>query len=233
MPVTIRRVAFVAFLIVSTIVLTTMAATAWMIYKAGREAERSRAAIPAATVTPAVTATPAASKPLPAPSVSPTVSPVPVPAPVLSASLNSLLIPVQGIRGSQLHDTFNEARSEARVHEAIDIIAPRGSRVLAAADGTVVRLFNSDKGGLTIYQISPDEKHVFYYAHLEGYLGGLTEKQQVRQGDVIGYVGDTGNAQPGNYHLHFAIWQISDPKVFWNGSNVNPYPLLHNAQSKP
>ena len=97
---------------------------------------------------------------------------------------------------------------------------------MAATDGMVVKLFTSDKGGITIYQLSADQQFVFYYAHLERYAEGLAEKQVVRQGDLLGYVGDTGNAQPGNYHLHFAIWQLTNPKDFWNGANLNPYDIL-------
>ncbi len=134
-----------------------------------------------------------------------------------------------GVRVEQLHDTFNDARSEGRVHEAIDILAPHETRVVAAADGKIVKLFTSEKGGITIYQLSPDQSLVLYYAHLARYAEGLAEQQDVRQGDLLGYVGDTGNAQPGNYHLHFAVWQIADPKHFWDGTNLNPYDLLRRA----
>jgi peptidoglycan LD-endopeptidase LytH len=169
---------------------------------------------------------------IPSPSPSPpSLSPSPALAatPALTATFLSLVIPVVGVRHDQLHDTFNESRSEGRVHEAIDIIAPQGSRVVAATDGTIARLFTSEKGGLTIYQLSADQQWVFYYAHLDRYAEGLTEKQAVRQGEIIGYVGDTGNAQPGNYHLHFAVWQITDPKDFWKGTNMNPYDMLRHA----
>lgn len=151
------------------------------------------------------------------------------PVPMETGSTLSLIIPVVGIRNNQLRDTFNDSRSEGRVHDAIDIMAPQDSKVVAAANGTIVKLFTSDKGGITIYQLSSDEKLVFYYAHLNRYADGLLEKQQVRQGDLIGYVGDTGNAQPGGYHLHFAIWQITNPKNFWDGANLNPYDFLRTA----
>ena len=136
------------------------------------------------------------------------------------------MIPVAGVRVEQLHDTFNEARSEGRVHEAIDILATQGTKVVAATAGKIVKLFTSEKGGITIYQLSPQQTLVFYYAHLERYADGLAEQQEVQQGDLLGYVGDTGNAQPGNHHLHFAIWQITNPKDFWNGANLNPYDIL-------
>jgi murein DD-endopeptidase MepM/ murein hydrolase activator NlpD len=127
----------------------------------------------------------------------------------------------------QLVDTFSDARSEGRTHDAIDIPAPAGTPVLAAADGEILKLFQSDRGGATIYQLSDDKKLVFYYAHLEGYAVGLAAGNHVRQGDVIAYVGDTGNAVAGNYHLHFSIAIVADPKRYSEGTNINPYPLLH------
>ena len=137
-----------------------------------------------------------------------------------------LIIPVTGVRPEQLQDTFTAARSEGRSHDAIDIMAPAGTPVLAASDGEIVRLFQSDRGGTTIYQLSPDKKLVFYYAHLQRYADGLVAGRFARQGEVIGYVGDTGNAGAGNYHLHFSIAVLADPKRYWEGTNINPYPLL-------
>ena len=137
-----------------------------------------------------------------------------------------LIIPVTGVRPEQLQDTFTAARSEGRAHDAIDIMAPAGTPVLAASDGEIVRLFQSDRGGTTIYQLSPDKKLMFYYAHLQRYADGLVAGKFARQGEVIGYVGDTGNAGAGNYHLHFSIAVLADPKRYWEGTNINPYPLL-------
>ena len=137
-----------------------------------------------------------------------------------------LLIPVAGVRPEDLRDTFTESRSGGREHNAIDIIAPRGTPVLAAADGRVVKLFQSDAGGITIYQLANDNRTIFYYAHLERYADGLHEGQILRRGDVIAYVGDTGNATPGNYHLHFSVSVVSDPGRWWSGTNINPYPLF-------
>ena len=139
-----------------------------------------------------------------------------------------LIIPVAGIRPEQLIDTFSDSRSEGRTHSAIDIMAPAETPVLAAADGQIQKLWQSDLGGITIYQVSADQKLIFYYAHLARYADGLTEGKQVRQGETIAYVGDTGNAGIGNYHLHFSIAIVSDPKRYWEGTNINPYPLLHN-----
>ena len=139
-----------------------------------------------------------------------------------------LIIPVAGVRPEQLRDTFSEARSEGRVHDAIDIPAPRGTPVIAAADGPIVKLFQSERGGTNIYQLSTDGKFVYYYAHLDRYADGLAEGHFAKQGETIAYVGDSGNAGPGNYHLHFSVVEISDPKNFWHGVNINPYPLLRN-----
>lgn len=139
-----------------------------------------------------------------------------------------LIIPVAGVRPDQLLDTFTDSRSEGRTHDAIDIMAPAGTPVLAAADGTIQKLWLSERGGTSIYQVSADQKLIFYYAHLSRYADGLTEGKQVRQGEMIAYVGDTGNAGTGNYHLHFSIAIVPDPKRYWEGTNINPYPLLHN-----
>ena len=152
----------------------------------------------------------------------------PAPAPTVSSFVGkvNLIIPVAGVKPEQLIDTYDDARSEGRMHDAIDIPAPAGTPVLAAADGRIVKLFQSERGGTTIYQLGPNGEVIFYYAHLSGYAPGLAEGNNVRQGDVIAYVGDTGNAQPGNYHLHFSIALVSDPKRYWEGTNINPYPLL-------
>jgi murein DD-endopeptidase MepM/ murein hydrolase activator NlpD len=141
-----------------------------------------------------------------------------------------LIIPVAGITPNQLRDTFNDARSEGRVHDAIDIMAPHDAPVLAATDGTIIRLFESKAGGTTIYQRDPDGRTIYYYAHLDHYADGLSEGHFVKRGETIAYVGDTGNAGAGNYHLHFAIWIAPDEKHFWSGTNLNPYPILRNAR---
>lgn len=137
-----------------------------------------------------------------------------------------LIVPVSGISASLLVDTYTDARSEDRSHDAIDIMAPIGTPVLAAADGHVEKLFTSDRGGLTIYQFEPGGRHAYYYAHLQSYAPGLHEKQRVRQGEVIGYVGSTGNASAQAPHLHFAIFVLGPEKQWWKGIAINPYPLL-------
>ncbi|WP_313458269.1 M23 family metallopeptidase, partial [Stenotrophomonas sp.] len=140
-----------------------------------------------------------------------------------------LLVPVQGVLPDQLQDTFTDARSEGRVHDAIDIMAPTGTPVLAVADGTIEKLFTSERGGLTVYQFEPDGVYCYYYAHLDRYADGLAEKQVIKRGDVIGYVGSTGNASPDAPHLHFEIHRLGPEKQWWKGEALNPYPVLRGA----
>lgn len=138
----------------------------------------------------------------------------------------SLLIPVAGIKSAQIRDTYNESRGDERMHEALDILAPTGTPVYAVADGRVAKLFTSKPGGLTIYQFDPTEKFSYYYAHLERYADSLKEGQQVKRGEIIGYVGATGNADPAAPHLHFAMYELGPEKNWWQGRPINPYPLL-------
>ena len=139
-----------------------------------------------------------------------------------------LAIPVQGIKAKQLTDTYTQARAGgARIHDAIDIMADEGTPVLAAADGTVEKLFFSPGGGgITAYVRSPDQRWTYYYAHLQGYAPGLAEGRQVKRGQVIGRVGHTGNANSAGPHLHFAINQMRSGEKWYQGSPINPYPLL-------
>ncbi len=140
------------------------------------------------------------------------------------------VVPVVGVAPADLVDTFQAARSQGRTHNAIDILAPRGTPVVAAQAGRVARLFTSEKGGLTVYVMGADRQTVTYYAHLDAYADGLADGQRLRAGDPVGTVGDSGNAAPGNTHLHFAIWRVSDPADFWDGEPVNPYPVLSGAR---
>jgi len=142
----------------------------------------------------------------------------------------SLLLPVFGVSEDQLQDTYSQARSGGRVHRAIDILAPRGTAVLAAVDGTIRKLFTSRAGGLTIYEFDVAEERVYYYAHLDRYAMGIHEGQPVKQGTVIGYVGTTGNAPVDAPHLHFAIEVLPPTKEWWKGEPLNPYPLLVNQR---
>ena len=137
-----------------------------------------------------------------------------------------LAVPVAGVARSALHDTFSDARSAGRRHDAIDIAAPRGTPVYAVDDGTVVKLFRSIPGGLTIYQFDPDSGLSYYYAHLDRYAEGLREGAAVRRCELIGYVGTTGNAPKDAPHLHFAVAALGVEKRWWEGSALNPYPAL-------
>ena len=136
----------------------------------------------------------------------------------------AMIIPVQGIERSALRDMFNESRGNRR-HEAIDILAPTGTPVIATDDGVVKKLFTSKPGGLTVYQFDPDQRFCYYYAHLDRYAPGLHEGQLLRRGEILGYVGTTGNA--GNTpHLHFALIRLDKDRRWWKGTYVNPYPSL-------
>jgi murein DD-endopeptidase MepM/ murein hydrolase activator NlpD len=139
---------------------------------------------------------------------------------------SGLAIPVTGIKADQLTDTYDAARGAGRRHDAIDIMAAEGTPVIAAADGTVEKLFNSVRGGTTVYVRSPDQKWQYYYAHLSAYAPGLHEGQQVKRGQVIGRVGHTGDASPDGPHLHFAINSMAAGDGWWKGTAINPYPLL-------
>lgn len=137
----------------------------------------------------------------------------------------AVIIPVAGARREDLRPMFDELRG-SRQHRAIDIGAPRGTPVLAAIDGTVGKLFLSRPGGITIYQYDPSRAWIYYYAHLDAYAPGLVEGQQLHRGDVIGYVGSTGNAPPGAPHLHFSIEKLAEPGKWWKSEPVDPYPIL-------
>nr|WP_255703490.1 M23 family metallopeptidase [Lysobacter sp. GX 14042] len=144
---------------------------------------------------------------------------------------NGLIVPVQGVSRQALHDTFQDARGSDRSHEALDIMAARGTPVVAAIDGRIEKLFDSVPGGLTIYQFDQAGRHAYYYAHLDRYAAGLEEGDTVVQGQVIGYVGSTGNASDDAPHLHFAIFVLGPEKHWWEGTAVNPYPLLAGREA--
>src|SRR5450830_145036 len=197
-------------------------------------------AAPAAPATPppAAATPPAAGVALPAADLPEVTTPVPVsPAPStvdmnVKPALGPLLLPVAGVSAKELTDTFNQARGSERRHEALDIVAPKGTPVLAVADGKVVKLFNSKAGGLTVYQFDPSEKYAYYYAHLDSYAPDLKEGQTLRRGQMVGYVGVSGNADPATPHLHFAIFELAAHKKWWQGTPVNPYPYLTETAAK-
>jgi murein DD-endopeptidase MepM/ murein hydrolase activator NlpD len=138
----------------------------------------------------------------------------------------NLLVPVPGVERKTLRGSFSEKRGSSRMHEAIDILAPRHTPVRAVEDGRVARLFFSRDGGITVYQFDPSEQYVYYYAHLERYAANLREGDTVKRGQVIGYVGTSGNAPPGTPHLHFAIFKMTDAKRWWEGAPLDPYQVL-------
>jgi murein DD-endopeptidase MepM/ murein hydrolase activator NlpD len=138
-----------------------------------------------------------------------------------------LAIPVVGVKASDLVDTYDDARGSGRRHDAIDIMAAEGTPVIAAADGTIEKLFFSNGGGgITVYERSPDQKWMYYYAHLQRYAPGLAEGQQVKRGQVIAFVDHTGDAVASAPHLHFAINTMGPGERWWQGTPINPYPVL-------
>lgn len=160
--------------------------------------------------------------------------PVVKPSPALEASptrsetaselrARHLLIPIAGVEPSMLRDSFEDARDHTRQHEALDILAPRNTPVRAVEGGTIAKLFLSKAGGITIYQFDPSETYAYYYAHLERYAPGLHEHQAVSAGEIIGYVGTSGNAPPNTPHLHFAIFKLTADKHWWQGEAINPF----------
>ena len=144
----------------------------------------------------------------------------------------NLLFPVQGVAPSQTLDTFDQGRPGGRKHEATDIMAPRGTPVLAVDEGNVVKLFDSKQGGLTVYQFDNSQTYCYYYAHLDRYAPGLKEGVLLRKGDTLGYVGSTGDAAPDAPHLHFAIFKLGPEKKWWEGTPINAFPLLVHAPGR-
>ena len=136
-----------------------------------------------------------------------------------------LLMPVKGVEAKALQDNFEEGRGK-RKHEAIDILAPRGTPVLAVGDGRIAKLFTSAAGGLTVYQFDDEQRFIYYYAHLDRYAEGLREGSDVKRGEAIGTVGTSGNAPKNTPHLHFAIFRATPDKKWWRGAAINPYPFL-------
>ena len=137
-----------------------------------------------------------------------------------------LEMPLAAIKRSDIIDTFNVGRPGGKRHEATDIMAPRDTPVHAVEDGTIRKLFLSKAGGNTIYEFDPEAVYCFYYAHLDHYADGIRQGMEVRKGDIIGYVGSTGDASPNAPHLHFAIVKLGPEKNWWQGTPINPYPIL-------
>jgi peptidoglycan LD-endopeptidase LytH len=162
----------------------------------------------------------------------PVLPPPPVSAPTIGADpveelrKRHLALPLPDLERGALRDTFDEMRGGTRRHEALDILAPRNTPVLAVEDGTVAKLFLSKAGGLTLYQFDPTGAYAYYYAHLERYADGVKDGDTVTRGQVLGYVGTSGNAPPDTPHLHFAIFRLTDAKRWWQGTAIDPYPIL-------
>jgi peptidoglycan LD-endopeptidase LytH len=148
--------------------------------------------------------------------------------PAVSQELKArhLEVPVEGIGRDQLTRQFTDRRGEAREHEALDILAPRDTPVKAVEDGRVAKLFLSKAGGITVYQFDPSERYCYYYAHLERYAEGLKEGDRLTRGQVLGYVGTSGNAPKNTPHLHFAVFRLDDHKRWWEGTPLDPYDIL-------
>lgn len=175
-------------------------------------------------VLPATIVTPTAPFPtLPEPST-PTAPRMPLSG--FTLGRDPLVMPVEGARASELRDSFDETRGAMHRHEAIDIMAPRGTPVVAAVDGSIEKLFTSNQGGLTIYEFDRDRNYCYYYAHLDRYAEGVKEGQLVHRGDRVGYVGSTGDGSAEAPHLHFTIFQLGPDKHWWLGTPINPYPFL-------
>lgn len=195
----------------------------------------TRAASPANSATPSVATGPTEVRPT-SPSEPPAVTAPEEPQAVAVPSIGAnpiedlrgrnLDLPIKGAVPEDVHDMFNEMRGGTRRHEAIDMLAPRNTPVVAVEAGTIARLFFSKAGGITVYQFDPTNTYVYYYAHLEKYADGLKEGDKVKRGQLLGYVGTTGNAPRDTPHLHFAIFKMTDEKRWWEGNAIDPFQVL-------
>ena len=200
--------------ILTIVVTATLTSAAWILFGSAYTSSWLTAAEPAAAgeAAQAQVATPAETPAIVAPP---------------SAAGDALIVPVAGVRADQLSDSFADERAGGeRLHEALDIMAPRGTQVLAAAPGKVESLFQSNAGGNTIYVRSEDGRTIYYYAHLDAYAEGLKEGDAVGRGQSLGTVGSSGNASPDGPHLHFAILRTTPDAAWWEPATaINPYPL--------
>lgn len=146
----------------------------------------------------------------------------------LAQSLGHIGSPLEGLKLSDLHDTFSDVHN-GHAHEAIDIMAPRGTPVHAVVPGTIRKLFLSKAGGITIYEFDEAGQYCYYYAHLDRYADGLQDGVRVARGDIIGYVGSTGDADPRAPHLHFAVFELGPEREWWKGKAIDPYSNLVEA----
>lgn len=146
---------------------------------------------------------------------------------------HAMLIPVAGVLFEQLRDTFDEGRDGSRVHRALDIFAPRGTPVVSADEGRVIRISTSTLGGNTIYATDPLGRVVYYYAHLDAYQPGLASGAIIARGDTLGFVGTTGNAPKDTPHLHFQVMRMPEDGKYWDGDPINPYPIILLTRDLP
>jgi murein DD-endopeptidase MepM/ murein hydrolase activator NlpD len=214
---------FLAGMLVMAAVVTIFPSGAAIVADAPVEASSTEAAPATVAVKPSLKETPPAVDPPPAPTVA--AAPAISADPFADLRQRQLTLPVDGIKKDDLRDNFNEMRGTRR-HEAIDVLAPRNTPVLAVEDGTIAKLFYSEAGGITIYQFDPTENYVYYYAHLERYADDVREGRSVTRGHIIGYVGTTGNAPRDTPHLHFAIFKMGEDKKWWQGTPIDPYSVL-------
>jgi murein DD-endopeptidase MepM/ murein hydrolase activator NlpD len=163
----------------------------------------------------------------PKPKATPVQSKAPLPvAPAPAVPSAAMVPPIEGLKAADVLDTFNQSRPGGRPHEATDIMEPRGTPVHAIVDGVVKKLFLSKPGGITVYQFDDAQEYCYYYAHLDRYADGLKEGQHLQRGTVIGFVGSTGNAAADAPHLHLAIFKLGEDKRWWEGTPVDPHPIL-------
>ena len=227
----LRRAGAVALLLLAAACSREEPRTVVLDPRTGREPVQAPAPAPAAPPVVAASAAPAPA-PVPVPQAPVAAQPDTIPqsttdgAALLAA--RRPIVPVEGIPPKALMDNYEQGRG-SRKHEAIDIMAARGTRVFAVDDGKLVKLFRSVPGGITAYQFDPQGRLAYYYAHLDRYADGLKEGMAIRRGDLIGYVGSSGNASPEAPHLHFAVFVLGPEKQWWKGDPVNPYPALRNA----
>jgi len=175
---------------------------------------------------PDPTAGPIALGPQPnAPSTGGSSAPAVVPGDIQALKGQGMVIPVAGVEAKNLIDSFDDMRGGTRRHSALDIMAQRNTPVLAATSGRILKLHNSAAGGLSIYESDPTSRFVLMYGHLESYRSGLREGAAVKRGDIIGFVGSTGNANPLAPHLHFQIMRNDNLKEWWKGTPLNPFPV--------
>ena len=219
------RAATVIAVVVTALVTAAVTSAVWLVLFNLREKEqRAIAATPSPVAVPSPAAVPSPTAASPAANLP---SAAAFQADYRALAAKRLTIPVSGVATAHLANTYGDDRGDgSRRHGALDIMAPLGTPVVATEDGVIEKLFTSEAGGLTLYQFDPSRTYSYYYAHLDRYADGLAEGQAVKRGQVIGYVGFTGNASPEGPHLHFAILKLGPEKKWHEGVPLNPFPAL-------